>query len=799
MLGLLALITTVAAVLGLRLRYEEDLTKLFPTSDPDIQLAFSNLKAKDKITVQLVCSDAEADLASLMDEFMDDLMTRDSSSRLIQDAFYKVEPDVLFGALDYALGHVPSFVDTSMYRQFDKALTREEVFSSIRKTKAAMMEDETGTAMTMGSMDPLGLTGIITGDILSDGSGAGFSLVDNHLFSPDSTVAIGFISPNFGSLESGSGKKLVRMIEKASEDFSEAHQGAEVLMHGATVSSAGHSGRIVKDLVLTMGLSLLIILLFIAIAFRTGNIVWQQLLPVVFGAVTALALMYAVKGQISIMALGISAIILGVALSYSLHVTIHYNYVQDAEKMLRDESKAVSMGCITTVGAFLGLLFTNSEILKDFGLFATFVLVGNTLFALVFLPHFLKPPRRERNGRLFAAMDRMCSYPYDRNPWILAAVVAVVAVGIVFSPRVKFDSSLYSLDYHSPKLEKSLKLYEEKFSGSSYQVYFATVGATPDEAVERAMPLVREMENARDGRLIENFSCAATAAFVPERTQEARIKAWKDYWTEERTAALRKDIAAACAEEQIPALTFEPFFALVQDDYAPGALYFSDVIPESISSNFIEESRDGKFLVLSQVNLEFKDFDNVAGILTAVPHTIVLDPFYYCTDIVDVIHSDFNTALMISSIFVLVILLLAFRNVWVALIAFLPMSLSWYVVQGLMAIFGLEFNLINIIISTFIFGIGVDYSIFVMEGLLNKASTGRDGLLRLHKTAIVFSAFGLIVVTLSLIFAVHPAIKSIGLSTLIGMVCTIVITWTLEPLLFRLFVKWGIIKPRAKR
>ena len=45
------------------------------------------------------------------------------------------------------------------------------------------------------------------------------------------------------------------------------------------------------------------------------------------------------------------------------------------------------------------------------------------------------------------------------------------------------------------------------------------------------------------------------------------------------------------------------------------------------------------------------------------------------------------------------------------------MFISWYVMQGYMAIFNLEFNLINIVISTFIYGIGVDYSIFVMEGL----------------------------------------------------------------------------------
>ena len=152
--------------------------------------------------------------------------------------------------------------------------------------------------------------------------------------------------------------------------------------------------------------------------------------------------------------------------------------------------------------------------------------------------------------------------------------------------------------------------------------------------------------------------------------------------------------------------------------------------------------------------------------------------------------------LLISSIFVLIVLLISFRNILVALIAFMPMAFSWYVVEGLMALFGIQFNLINIIISTFIFGIGVDYSIFVMEGLLAEARSGRKSLLEWHKTAIFFSAFVLIVVVLSMFFATHPAIRSIGFSTLVGMVTTILITYTLEPFFFRQMLK---VRRFAKR
>ena len=135
-------------------------------------------------------------------------------------------------------------------------------------------------------------------------------------------------------------------------------------------------------------------------------------------------------------------------------------------------------------------------------------------------------------------------------------------------------------------------------------------------------------------------------------------------------------------------------------------------------------------------------------------------------------------------------LLIAFRNLWVALTAFLPMFLSWYVMQGLMTLFGLEFNLINIVISTFIFGIGVDYSIFVMEGLLQQARTGEKERLAWHKVAIFFSALVLVIVVTSLAFAVHPAIRSVGAITLIGMLTTILLTYSLEPFVFRQLLKW---------
>ena len=210
-------------------------------------------------------------------------------------------------------------------------------------------------------------------------------------------------------------------------------------------------------------------------------------------------------------------------------------------------------------------------------------------------------------------------------------------------------------------------------------------------------------------------------------------------------------------------------------------------------------------MVFTSVLMSTDKQKQINDIMASVPHTVVVDPFYYTNNMVELLNDDFNTVLGISSLFVFIVLLLSYRSISRALLAFMPMFLSWYIVQGIMGIFGLQFNLINIVISSFIFGVGVDYSIFIMDGMF--ANTRRDDitLLFYHKTAILLSAFVLIVVTGSLVFATHPAMRSIGVTTLIGMSATILLAYTLQPFVYRLLMKNKLLshkfgrKPQFKR
>jgi predicted RND superfamily exporter protein len=789
---ILTVTTLVFLFFGLQLKYEEDISRLLPSSSVESQLAFTSIELKDKIYIQVTSADqplSPETLCERTDEFIDLLFEKDSSNHFISNVLYKMEPDMAINGLDFVLEHLPSFVDTTAYPAFEAALQPEAVEAQMWVNYEQMMEDETGDITQTIAYDPLNLRKAVLGDAM-EGAIGNFNIIDGHLFCPDSTVALAYLAPAFRSLDSKSSTAFSRMLKRAQKEFETLHPDVKVHTHGDPIGSVSNSRRIKSDLVVTVGISIVLILILIGLCFRSFPFIWKLLLPICYGVAFSLACIYWIKGGMSLMALGLGAVVLGVGISYCLHVLIHHFFVGDPEKLLLDESTPVFLGCITTVGAFCSLLFTESDLLRDFGMFASFSLLGSTMFALIFLPHFLPKRHADADGKTFRRISRLNNLPFDKKPWFLAMIIIIVIVGIIFSPKVKFDSDLRNLDYNSPDEVAAESLFNEKNNDGFYHLYFATVSTDIDEALEADKSLMVILDSLKQQGYVHSYTDLIPKLFVTMEDQEQRIAYWNAYWTEERKAEAIRLVDKGALEFGLDPMMFYDFKELLNAEYESASLLESGVVPENLLGNFIECNADNQYMVFTDVSMNFNEKDIVTDALVLNPKTFVLEPFYYCKSMVEVVNDDFNIAVWISSLFVLLILLVSFRNLITALLSFLPMMLSWFMVQGYMAIIGLEFNLISIIISTFIFGVGVDYSIFIMEGLLTQARTGNGDVLTWHKVAIFFSAAILVIVVSSLLFAVHPAIRSIGLSTLIGMASTIMISYSLQPFVFWQLMKW---------
>lgn len=792
--SIVILTTLFFAFFATRITFEEDITKLLPSAEDGgaEELVFSNLKVKDKIFILFHPKTAETDsdeLIDICDHFIYSLLEKDSASQSIQNVLYQVDEDLFFDAVSFLYDNVPQYLNADDYSKLDGLLTKEHIEQQMKENYDLLRSPSGMAYKDIIPRDPIALREVFLSNmsVMAGGLGGNYALYNNHFFTADTTAAIAFVSPNFKAYDSKQGIRLAEMIEKEIKAFEKENPEIEILYHGAPVQSVYNSRQIKKDLLSTISFSLILIFILLIVCFKNKSTLVYLVLPVIYGVLFALAIIYFIKGSMSIMALGIGAIVMGVAFSYCMHVITHYKYVSDPVIVLKDQTVPVILGSLTTIGAFMGLLLTKSELLRDFGLFASLGLVGTTLFCLLFLPQFFRPERNRRSEKAFAVLEKINTVSPDKQKWFIVFIVVVSIVCFFASDKVKFDSDLRNIGYNEPNVMRSRAMVAN--STEFETIYFASVSANLDSALIYSQQLCDRLDILKTEDKIKGYTSAASL-FIPTDEQLERIDVWNTFWTPEKVKLLKEEVTTAGVKNKFSERTFIPFFDMLEEDYQPVSLYDAGVLPEEILANIIEYT-DGRYLVFVPVQMDRQKLLEVGDeVVKGNPNFVVIDPMYYTNSMVKMLHDDFNITVTISSLFVFLVLLVAYRNIFLTLIAFLPMSLSWYIVLGTMAIFGLEFNLINIVISTFIFGIGVDYSIFIMDGLLAKFRGNESPILIYHKTAIFLSAIILIIVTTSLLFAVHPAIASIGVATLIGMASTILIAYTLLPFLFSLLIKF---------
>lgn len=786
---------------------EEDINKLMPSSkneDGTTKLAFANLRIKDKTFLLFEGKNGASveHITEICDAFIDSLESRnaamDSTQQVIGNIFYRLPDDLMLDVIDYMSAHLPAYIDTSVYTRLDAMLTYPHMKLQMKANHDDLLSPVGSMFPELIQMDPVGLRGLLMEQMkpFTEGAAGSYKTLNGHFFVQDSTVCVAFITPMYSATNTGQGSTLFRILNDQIEQFSASAPDVKISYHGTPASGFYNSWRIKSDLKGTIIGSLVLVLIFISICFRNYNTIPLLLLPVVFGTLFGLAAMYFIKGHFSLLALGIGAIVLGVALSYVLHIITHYKYISDPEQVLRDQVKPVCLGCLTTIGSFMGLIFIRTELLQDFGLFAAFAIVGTTFFSLVFLPQFLNPRKNKLNHRAFAIIDRINAYPFDRKKPLLFTILAtaVVCIGFYIAGGTQFDADMHNLGYKAESTSYSENLLRSKTHTGDKQKYFASSGATMEEAIENFEIMAAKLDSLQNIGLVKSYT-HTNQIFVPLHVQQERIDAWKNFWTGERLQLVHDLINKTAPEDGLIPDAFSPFFEFATADYEPDALYEASIIPEGYQSTLMEQSYNDEYLCFTSVRCKNdsihskeSDYNRICEAIVSSPNLLVLDTYYYTTDTLIQLNDDFNVLQWVSMLFVLIVLFFSFHfNIKHTLLGLMPILSSWLIVLGAMVIFDVRFNLINIIISTFIFGIGVDYSIFVMNGLIGGKENSR--LLGYHKTAIFFSAFILIVTVSSMLFAEHPAIKSVGFSTLVGMISAVVISYVVQPAIFRMINK----------
>ena len=209
-------------------------------------------------------------------------------------------------------------------------------------------------------------------------------------------------------------------------------------------------------------------------------------------------------------------------------------------------------------------------------------------------------------------------------------------------------------------------------------------------------------------------------------------------------------------------------------------------------SDWINDS--GNSVMISSILQVEKGDESVAyNSFPASGNLLLFDRQMLANQFVEKVKQDFELLISLSMIFVSLLLLFSLGRIELAIMAALPMFFSWLLTLGFMGITGTKFNIFNIIVSTFIFGLGVDYSILMLRGLLHESKYGTSEI-HSYKVSIIISSLTTLFGVGALFFAKHPALHSIALVSVVGILFVILITFSIQPLLFK-----GLIASRLER
>ncbi len=772
-----------------QLQLEEDIASILPRDQRIDKLneVFAQSKFMDKLVVMVSMADSTNPSPDSLVAYADRLTgaIEESLSPYVADINHRIDDDLTLSMFSGIQEHLPVYLTDDDYRAIDTLIAPGTLEQTLRNNLETLSSPAGFALKNIIAKDPVGISFLALKKLQQLQYDENFELYDNCIITRDRQTLLFFITPVHPPNETRLNQLFLQGLDSLIAALTPAFPEVKADYFGATAVSAGNSAQMSRDTGLTQILTIAFIVLFIGLYFRKLTAPLLVLIPVVFGGLFSLACIYFIKGRISVIAIGTGSIILGIAVNYSLHVLNHYRHAGNTRTVIKDLSFPLTIGGITTIGGFFCLQFAASEMLRDLGLFAGFSLVGAALSSLIFLPHFMGSSRKPSAGASIPWIDRIASLRPEYNKYIVVIIIGLTVFFAYTSRQVGFESDMNNMSFMSDRLKTAEKKLNTINAAALQSVYVVSEGPTMEDALLRNEQLEKELETLAESGVVSQYSGVSTL-LLSRALQEERIAKWNDYWTEQRKQSLLETLHRKGRAMGYSAKAFHAFAGLLDADYEPVDSAAMRALSEGMLSDYVSETKEG-VSVVTLLKVPFEKNREVYAALGEEPGITVLDRQYLTRRLVELINADFTSIALITSILVFTVLLITYGRIELALVAFLPMFISWVWILGIMGITGIEFNVINIIVSTLIFGLGDDYSIFIMDGMLQEYKTGRKNLSS-FKSSIILSAITTLAGLGVLIFAEHPALRSIAVISVTGILCVVVISQVCIPFFFRLLI-----------
>ncbi|MDT8317024.1 MAG: MMPL family transporter [bacterium] len=784
------------------IKLTENIMDILPASDPVIKKHREILKVFNRLDLTFIDIGSQDKSAPISQDKLIKAANKVAfhlkASNLIEEVRYKWDKNEISDTIDYLRKYRASFFTEEDSISASKKLEPKSISASIKNWIMILSESPTPMLARAFNRDPLSLDALLL-DKLKElkARNESIRIKDGIIFSQDMKHILILAKPEYSGTDSQRAAEFVSFMDELIEnvknelDLKDLH----IAYLGSHRFSLDNSTMIKGDIRRTISISVISILVLSLLVYRRPLLSVLTLLPALFGAFFASGVIRLISPDISAISIGCGSMLIGIAVDYGIHILYHIDHSQDTnpphrESILYILSKLIQpliLGAFTTITAFLTLQTSLIPGLKQLGLFAALGIGGAFIFSISALPLLVPERKKEFKKEPLLPIAKLYA-PFftwaSKSRRLLSVITLLISFLSIFGLfQLQFEGDVQKLNAYSRETKRDWDIVRDSFGATMSSTSVAISAETLEEALDHNDALYDEIQKLQKAGLLAGNDSISNILPGARKGADNR-KRWKEFWSEARLERLEKDLSIVSAEFRIRPGAFKdlrqslpgemPTF--IADEGRKGRL-------KSMVSNQIAVGEDRSFVITNLKLVDIESYPLITKAITGkIPGANITNSRFFVSHMIELIYNDLKRLGGFALILVTALLALYKRDISKVAMLLLPLLISLLWTFGAMGLLGIRMNIINSIVVIFIFGLIIDYCIF-LQAAWQKSSAEDDPHLSHTCGAISISALTTICGLGSLLFAKHPALHSIGSTAFLGICSGLVAVLLTVPLI----------------
>jgi predicted exporter len=664
--------------------------------------------------------------------------------------------------------------------RLERALDRfhgEALRESLRQRRS-LLTVPSPSVVQMVRYDPLALFDLLREELGTSQAGVNLGATEGGYISADGRSRLLIAKPSAPPFDAEFSRRLMTSVESSTavalqsaqrEGGDEERPPLQVQFAGGHRIAVETESVIRRESIMNTAGSLALILPLLFVVFRSPWLVVVGSIPSAVSLLLVLGMLGAAAATLSAAATASSAMLFGLGVDGVVLLYVAYTHAvrsgsepEAAIDGLSGPAASMLLGMWTTAATFYGLKFVDFPSLEQLGTLIGHSMVLCGILTLVLVPALL--PRRRRSSAA-ATPGRALSMPrfaawIDRRrraiAWAAAGVtvlMAVAATGLRINPTLE---RLRSVTPGAAFLQQIGPMF-----GLPDDVYVIVASGTDLEPLLVANERLRAALKAA----LPGAPLQAPSILIPsEDTQRAR---------QERIRARAGDAAAVAAglaeaerAEGFRPGSFDPFRERLTSMLAPDLRLSYDGFTShglgDVMSRFVVRQGDRWLLASYVFPARPEDVATLEHTVAAADPTAILTGLPLVNrELGDRFLPEFVKGLSIGTLIVAVLVLAAFRDWRLSLLAMVPTAIGLIWAAGALAIAGATLDLFALFAVVTFVGIGVDYGIHLVHRYQERGDAPR-AVAELAPVILVAALITLLGYG-TLVMSSYPPLRSIGL------------------------------------